>query len=70
MTVILDPSSWIINMIVDVLSHKNTSVKIHVVEKLSKYNDWEIKIARMWTMQAETVLVVMGALVIIRKGAG
>ena len=47
-------------------SDRNTSVK--VVEKLSKYKDIEIEIARMWKMRTETIPVVIGALGAIKKG--
>ena len=47
-------------------SDRNTSVK--VVEKLSKYKDLEIEIARMWKMGTETIPVVIGALGVIKKG--
>lgn len=54
--------------LIDVLvpSDKNTSMK--VIEKLSKYKDHEIEIARMWGMRTETVPVIVGALGLIREG--
>ena len=51
---------------VSIPGDKNTSVK--VVEKLSKYKDLEIEIERMWGMKITTVPVVIGALVVIKKG--
>ena len=47
-------------------TEKNTSVK--VTEKLSKYNDLEIEIERMWRMKVTTIPVVIGALGLIKKG--
>ena len=55
---------WIIDM--KVPSDRNTSVK--VVEKLSKYKDLELEIARMRKMETETIPVVTGALGVIKKG--
>ena len=47
-------------------SDRNTYVK--AVEELSKYKDVEIEIARMWKMGTETILVVIHALGVIKKG--
>ena len=47
-------------------TEKNTSVK--VTEKLSKYKDLEIEVGRMWGMKATTILVVIEALGLIKKG--
>ena len=47
-------------------SDRNTSVK--VIETLSKYKNLEIEVTRMWGMSTETVLVVIGALGVIKKG--
>jgi len=44
----------------------NTSVK--TMEKFNKYKDLEIEIERMWGLKTTTVLVVIGALGIIKKG--
>ena len=44
----------------------NTSVK--VTEKLSKYQDLEIEIKRMWEMKSTTIPVVIGALGLMKKG--
>ena len=45
---------------------KNVSAK--VFEKLSKYKDLEIEIEKMWHLKTTTILVVMGALGLIKKG--
>ena len=37
-------------------------------EKLSKYKDMEIEIAKMWKMKTKTILVLIGALSMIKKG--
>ena len=51
---------------VSVPADRNTSTK--VIEKLSKYKDLEIEIARMRGMRTETVPVIVGALGLIREG--
>ena len=51
---------------VSVPADRNTSMK--VIEKLSKYKDLEIEIARMWGMRTETVPIIVGALGLIREG--
>jgi len=55
-------------MLVDITvpSESNTSAKF--TEKLSKYNDLEIEVNRMWDMKTETIPVVLGALGLIKKG--
>ena len=37
-------------------------------EKLSKYKDLEIEVSRMWSLNASTVPVIVGALGMIKKG--
>ena len=37
-------------------------------EKLSKYKDLEIEIAKMWKMKTKTIPVIVGALRMIKKG--
>ena len=54
----------LINMAVP--SDRNTSVK--VIHKLSNYKDLEIEVTRIWGMSTETVLVVIEALGVIKKG--
>ena len=50
-------------------TEKNTSVK--VTERLSKYKDLEIKVERTWGIKATTIiLVVIGVMVLIKKGLG
>ena len=40
---------------------------IKEVEKLSKYKDLEIEVAKMWELKTTTVPVVVGALGLIKK---
>ena len=47
-------------------SDSNTSAK--EFEKLSKYKDLEIEIAKMWKMKTKTIPVIVGALGMIKKG--
>ena len=49
-----------------VLSDSNISAK--EVEKLNKYKDREIEIAKMWKMKTKTIPVIVGALGMIKKG--
>ena len=51
---------------VSVPSNRNTSTK--VIEKLSEYKDLETESMRMWGMRTETVLVIVGALGLLREG--
>ena len=46
-------------------SDSNISVEF---EKLSKYKDLEIEIAKMWKMKTKTIPVIVGALGMIKKG--
>ena len=46
-------------------SNKNTSLKVS--EKLSKYKDLKIEIARMWHMRTVVIPVVVGALGVIKR---
>ena len=61
-----DRSCLLIDASIPADKHKHTSVK--VVEKLSKYKDLEIEIERLWEMKTTTVLLVTGALGIIKEG--
>ena len=47
-------------------SDRNTSVK--VFEKLFKYKDLKIEIAKIWKMGTETIPVVLGSLGVIKNG--
>ena len=37
-------------------------------QKLSRYKDLEIEIAKMWKMKTETIPVIVGAIDMIKKG--
>ena len=47
-------------------SERNVSIK--EVEKLSQYKDLEIEVTKMWQMKTTTVPIVVGALVLIKRG--
>ena len=47
-------------------SDNNTSDK--EFEKLTKYKDLEIEIAKIWKMKIKTIPVIVGALGVIKKG--
>ena len=47
-------------------SHSNISAK--EFEKLSKYKDLDIEIAKMWKMKTKTIPVIVWALGMIKKG--
>ena len=49
-----------------VLSDSNISAK--EVEKLNKYKDPEIEIAKMWKMKTKTIPVIGGVFGMIKKG--
>ena len=54
--------------ILDIVVPSDRNRSLQVVEKLSKYKDLEIEIARMWKMETETIPVVIGAFGVIKKG--
>ena len=49
-----------------VLSENSGAAK--VFEKLSKYKDLNIEVEKMWHLKTNTILVVVGALGLIKKG--
>ena len=51
---------------VAIASDKN-NYSIKVLETLSNYKDLETDIARMWQMKIQTILVVLGALGVIKQ---
>ena len=51
---------------VAVPADKNISLK--ECQKLSKYKDLEIEVTKMWKLKTKTILVVIGALGMIKKG--
>ena len=46
----------------------DSSISAKEFEKLSRYKDLEIVIAKMWKMKTKTIPIIIGALVIIKKG--
>ena len=46
----------------------DNNVAAKVFEKLSRYKDLEIEIEKMWHLKTKTILVVVGALRLIKKG--
>ena len=46
----------------------NKNVSVAEFEKLSKYKDLEIEVEKLWHMKTVTILVVIGALGMIKKG--
>jgi len=55
-------------LLVDVAIPNELSVKITETKKLSKYQDLEIEVSRMWKVRIKIVPVIIGALVTIKKG--
>ena len=53
-------------MSIDRYRYRNIPAK--EFKKLSKYKDLEIKIAKMWKMKTKTIPVIVGTLVMIKKG--
>ena len=55
-------------MLIDMAVPSDRNTSIEVAEKLSKFKDLEIKITKMWGMKSQIVLVVIGALGVVKKG--
>ena len=53
-------------IVVTVSADKNISLR--EFQKLSKYKDLKIKVAKMWKLKTKTIPVVIGALGMIKKG--
>ena len=49
-------------------NNNNSKVNTKETEKLSKYNDLEIQISRIWKVRTKFVPVIIGALGTIEKG--
>ena len=54
--------------LIDIAIPSDYNIKNKKLEKLSKYKDLEIEIARMWGMRVKTIPVIVGALGCIQKG--
>ena len=55
--------------LIDMSVPSDSNISAKEFEKLSKYKDLEIEIAKMWKMKTKTIPVVVGALGMIKKGA-
>jgi len=55
-------------LLIDMSVPMEKNISIKTTEKLSKYKDLEIEIERMWNLKTSTVLVIIGALGLIKKG--
>ena len=54
--------------LIDMSVPSDSNISAKEFEKLSKYKDLEIEIAKMWKMKTKTIPVVVGALGMIKKG--
>ena len=54
--------------LIDISVPSDSNISAKEFEKLSKYKDLEIEIAKMWKMKTKTILVIAGALGMIKKG--
>ena len=54
-------------LLIDMTVPSDRNISIKAVEKLSKYKDLEMEIAKMWEMKTTTIPVVLGALGVIKK---
>ena len=54
--------------LIDMSVPSDSNISAKEFEKLSKYKDLEIEIAKMWKMKTETIPVTVGALGMIKKG--
>ena len=53
--------------LIDVSVPSDSNIFVKEFEKLSKYKDLEIEIAKAWKMKTKTILVIVGALGMIKK---
>ena len=54
--------------LIDMSVPSDSNISAKEFEKLSKYKDLEIEIAKMWKMKTKTIPVIVGALGMIKKG--
>ena len=54
--------------LIDMSVPSDSNISAKEFEKLSKYKDLEIEIAKMWKMKTKTIPVILGALGMIIKG--
>jgi len=55
-------------LMIDMSIPSDQNIAAKEFEKLSKYKDLEIEVSRMWSLNASTVPVIVGALGMIKKG--
>ena len=55
--------------LIDVSVPSDSNIFAKESEKLSKYKDLDIEIAKMWKIKTKTIPVIVGALSMIKKGA-
>ena len=55
--------------LIDVSVPSDSNISAKESEKLSKYKDLDIEIAKMWKIKTKTIPVIVGALSMIKKGA-
>ena len=53
--------------LIDVSVSSDSNISVKEFEKLSKYKDLEIEIAKMWKMKTKTIPAIVGALGMIKK---
>ena len=53
---------------IDVAVPADKNISFKEFQKLSKYKDLEIEVTKMWKLKTKTILVVTGALGMIKKG--
>ena len=53
---------------IDVAVPADKNISLKEFQKLSKYKDLEIEVTKMWKLKTNTILVVTGALGMIKKG--
>ena len=58
-----------IGLLIDVAIPDDLNVNTKETGKLSKYNDLEINVSRMWNVRTKVMPVIIGALATIEKGS-
>ena len=53
--------------LIDVSVPSDSNISVKEFEKLSKYKDLKIEIAKMWKMKTKTIPAIVGALAMIKK---
>jgi hypothetical protein len=55
-------------LLIDIAIQDDSNVKTKETEKLSKYEDLEIRVSRSWKVRAKTLPVIIAALITIKEG--